>query len=237
MLENGQRFFGGAFKVVSDWYESDKLVWKDELKEKRKIYPYEIKVQPLQIGKAILNSVLISRLNFIKNKKNFGLYLRSHNKGPANFGRPISEQDSQILLQELGYKNHERIVEILYNIGQILNFYPKRNYRSPDEVYEYDLAWFDSKTSPSPIKIFEVQYHGQLDVALKRLEHANTYWIGCQLFLITSKKKDAERAKKAAHPSIKDKLQILMFDDIINLDKQISECKELLQKLSSRKPI
>lgn len=88
--------FKGAFKVVSDWYKSKKPIWADELRENKIIYPFQIKLETIQIGDARYND-LVPDLKFVKDKKYYTMYLQAHATGPSNFSRPIQKNDFKLI--------------------------------------------------------------------------------------------------------------------------------------------
>jgi len=54
---NGTGLFRGIYQVTSTWYKSDKLVWSDEIKSKKKIYSYECKLRPFLIKDVIFKNI------------------------------------------------------------------------------------------------------------------------------------------------------------------------------------
>lgn len=98
----GTSCFKGIFRAISDWYETDELVWNDEIKESKKKYPYQINWEQIQLGEANFND-LVSELKFVKNKSKPAryLYLRGMNGWPANSAKPVEESDFQIILEQM----------------------------------------------------------------------------------------------------------------------------------------
>jgi len=89
--------FMGAYEVVSDWYPSTEFTWDDEQRAGRIIYPLKVNIRPIQLGTAPVKD-LVNKLAFIEHKKAWANYLRGT---PANFKRPISEEDFRVILDEL----------------------------------------------------------------------------------------------------------------------------------------
>jgi len=89
--------FMGAYEVVSDWYSSTEITWHDEQKAGKIIYPFKVDIKLIQLGTANIRD-LVDKLSFIEHKDAWATYLRG---GPANFKRPISEEDFQVILSEL----------------------------------------------------------------------------------------------------------------------------------------
>jgi len=94
---NKTRYFQGIFEITSDWHEPT-IVWPDTSRSQTSAS--EIDLRPIQLGYASLRK-LADKLEFIESKKNIGLYLRGTPQGPANFAKPISEKDYQLILEEL----------------------------------------------------------------------------------------------------------------------------------------
>ncbi|MDI6813846.1 MAG: EVE domain-containing protein [Desulfitobacteriaceae bacterium] len=89
--------FMGVYEVVSRWRQATDMIWEDERKAQRIIYPWQISLKPLQLGTASVRD-LAPRLAFIERKDFWFLYLRGT---LANMRRPISEEDYQLILNEL----------------------------------------------------------------------------------------------------------------------------------------
>ena len=60
----------------------------------------EIDLNLIQLGYANIRKLLTS-LKFIEKKESVGVYLRGTRMGPANSGKPISEDDYKQILDEL----------------------------------------------------------------------------------------------------------------------------------------
>jgi len=132
-----------------------------------------------------------------------------------------------------------------------MGYYPVKEFKV--DIYELDVVLFRSKEDYDgyikkvrrgpvprhlfPIAVFEVQFHGNLDVALSRLKHAYDLW-GCKLFLIISRNRDLERTYQllgemlsGAFHEIRNKIEVLVAEDIIKLANSLNEHKNILQKL------
>lgn len=103
---NGTRYFQGIFEVISDWH-APTIKWEDPTRSNESAA--EIDLKEIQTGFASLKK-LIDSLEFIESRKNVGLYLRGTPHGPANSGKPISEHDYELILEELK-KIQERPIE------------------------------------------------------------------------------------------------------------------------------
>jgi len=97
---NGTMFFAAIYTVTSDWHEP-KIVWPDEIGAGDKSVA-EIDLEVVQLGFASVHK-LLDDLKFIKRKSPGlrGLSLRGTPQGPANSGQPISEEDYNLILEEL----------------------------------------------------------------------------------------------------------------------------------------
>ena len=93
VIKTGQ--FQGVYRVASAWYRNDELVWPEEQAERKKTAPNEIKLQPIALGNANVKH-MIDQLEFIKRKDSrWGAYLLGT---PANFRKPISQRDYELIL-------------------------------------------------------------------------------------------------------------------------------------------
>ena len=94
---NRTMHFHGIYEVKNDWHESTGT-WPDT--EFNAVS--EVDLMELQLGFANV-SKLAPSLNFIEKKDRslIGLYLRGTPHGPANAGKPISEDDYVLILNEL----------------------------------------------------------------------------------------------------------------------------------------
>lgn len=85
----------GIFRVISEVYE-DRSPLFNPLKYSNEIFPLRMKLAPMKIFKVPLTfSSLVWKLNFIRNKENWGLHLR----GIAM--REISDIDFKIILDQI----------------------------------------------------------------------------------------------------------------------------------------
>jgi len=97
---NGTLHFHGVYEVKNDWHEPT-FQWPDE-EHVGQYSAAEINLIEIQLGFASVNKLLPS-LKFIEKKSGGlkGLYLRGTPHGPANSGKPISEEDYNLILNEL----------------------------------------------------------------------------------------------------------------------------------------
>ena len=123
---------------------------------------------------------------------------------------------------------HSEIVNTIHSLGKLFGFYSRRGMEDPQGIYRYDVVWSEVESLP-PLKVFEVQRRGYLDIALNRLQHAYDVW-RCQLFLVITEEKDRKRAEKligsylrGAFHRIRRVLHIIMLDKLENLAKDIRQ--------------
>lgn len=260
--------FMGAYEVVSDWRISNEIVWNDERSAGKIIYPWQIDLKAIQLGTAQLR-VLIPKLDFIEHKDAWVIYLRG---GPANFKRPISEHDFQLILEELkkpqvevifkskvvkleeekplteteiqskmpSVPSHKDLVSMLKDLGEILGFFVKTEDFTPDRTYRCDVTWRDYEDH-SPIKVFEIEFSGNIDHALASLTHAYDVWRPMALYLIVLDEKDLNRANKLVEPRIRGafsrirgRLKVLTYNEVTILHNTLSPVKQLIKDLASR---
>ncbi|BFH73676.1 EVE domain-containing protein [Sulfurisphaera javensis] len=81
--------FVGIFKVISDWYYDETVLFPNEKLVGKAVEVYRIKLEPILVGECDSKD-LIRSLSFIEDKFQFSKYLRNV---PANLKRPIPEED------------------------------------------------------------------------------------------------------------------------------------------------
>mgnify|MGYP000271123196 CR=1 FL=1 len=89
--------FVGAYEVIGKWFREDKPLWPDEKGVGKILYPYRVKIRLVKDGK-VKAEELIGRLSFIKNKGRWQVYFRGC---PANFRKPVSEEDTRLIIESL----------------------------------------------------------------------------------------------------------------------------------------
>lgn len=92
--------FRGIYRLASDWYSATKLIWYDEIAAGKVTYKHQVKIEPVELGSANYKS-LVHSLAFVKNKAQFQVYIQSMGGGPANHGRPITDEDLEVVAAEL----------------------------------------------------------------------------------------------------------------------------------------
>jgi len=257
--------FMGAYEVVGDWYRSTEITWHDERKAGKIIYPFKVDIRPIQLGAANVKN-LVDKLSFIEHKGAWSTYLMG---APANFKRPISEEDFRLILNELrrppinvsfrsisieekpprealitqpptAPPTHKDLVNMIKDVGEILDFVVRVEDFTPDKTYRCDVTWRDYEEH-SPLKVFEVEVSGNVDHALASLAHAYDVWRPESLYLVVSDERDLERAKKLVEPRLKGafsrlrgRLKVLTWGEVVTLHSALNQQKDLIKELASR---
>ncbi len=138
--------------------------------------------------------------------------------------------------EEVEY-THKKLQDVLVELGSIFNYISRMNYKDPHGLYIYDVVWLEDEGLP-PVRVFEVQKSGSLDVALSRLKHAYNLW-GARLYLVVVQVHDAVRASRLVQPylrgafhNLRNKLTIITAQQLMELYRDISSHKELVRELT-----
>lgn len=178
----GTGLFRGIFQITSNWYKSEKLIWEDEVPTKEKIYPFECKLKPFLIKDAIFNMIK-SKLDFSRNYlTNPGMVLKGTGSGPANFNKPISKKDLDLICshmtnvikpqKDVEDTDHDRIIERLGQIGEALGFetYTEQEYTLVSPGAIVDMIWETKIGNLGTIRYsFEVQSKGSIKSLINNL--------------------------------------------------------------------
>ena len=148
--------------------------------------------------------------------------------------RNVKEKASE----EVEY-THNKLQDMLKDLGSIFNYISRVNYKDPHGLYVYDVVWLEDVGLP-PVRVFEVQKSGNLDVALSRLKHAYDLW-RARLYLIVVQEHDVVRANKLVQPylrgafhNLRNKLTIITAQQLMELYKDIESHKQLVKELTRR---
>lgn len=178
----GTGLFRGIFQVASSWYKSEKLIWANETETKKKIYSYECKLRPFLIKDAIFKNIR-HKLEFSSSYlTNPNIVLMATGNGPANFTKPISEQDLNIIASHMTSVikpqettvdlNHKEIIEYLNEIGDALEFetHTEQEYTLVAPGAVVDMIWETRIGNMGAIKYsFEVQSKGSIKSLINNL--------------------------------------------------------------------
>lgn len=92
--------FRAVYKLASDWYPAREPIWYDELAANSIKYRHQVRMELAELGSANYKS-LVHSLGFVRNKAHFQVYIQSMGGGPANHGKPISDDDLLVIENEL----------------------------------------------------------------------------------------------------------------------------------------
>jgi len=89
--------FVDAYEVVTNWFREDKPLWPEEREVGKALYFYRVRLRLIKSGKVRVEE-LVDRLSFIKRKDAWQVYFRGC---PANFRKPIPEEDAKLIIESL----------------------------------------------------------------------------------------------------------------------------------------
>jgi predicted RNA-binding protein len=242
--------FCSILELTEDWYEAKEPVWSDELEKDIILYPYQTKVKIINEGLAELKKVS-PNLAFIENKSKVGVYLRGT---PANFGRPISQPDYQIIMQAIlnnplppdidkhidkpgphppveqtKSPSHNEIRDRIKELGTLENKVAEIEY--PLDNLRLDVVW---KTIPTgnPRWVFEVQLAGNFYEALTKLKHAWDKWNSKPFLVTTEEYQDrANQLLEGSFHEMKDDARVVNWKKIMKLYELIKAAQELKKEI------
>lgn len=246
----GTGSFKGVFEIISDWYNAKEPIWDDE--DGKIIYKYQCKLKTIKIGDAVFNE-LANKLSFTKDKINnsklLAIALRTSSRGPSNFGKPISKEDYELILNSMGESieyiskmqssNHEDIINKLIEIGSMLGFdcYTDRDHTYVAKGSIVDLVWETKIANIGRLQyVFEVQSGGSKKSAITNLIQAlNNQSV--KKVIIVSDKKQLDEIKSQldymrAISAFRDMFVLLDINDVnecYNTLPIINKFKERLQ--------
>ena len=140
--------FFGAFQAKSDWH-APTVQWPTEARVGESVAS-EIDLEEIQLGFASVEKLLPS-LRFIERtgRRQIGMYLRGSPHGPANFAKPISEDDYNAILSELRQAQEEpdfrqqreaggfdELVELPPQLPETAKI-PPSAHKTPEEIFQY----------------------------------------------------------------------------------------------------
>jgi hypothetical protein len=137
---NRTLYFHGIYELKNDWHEP-KTKWPNE-EHAGDSAAAEIDLIEIQLGFASVNK-LHQSLQFFEKKNSGikGLYLRGTPHGPANSGKPISDEDYSLILNEL------KQVQVEPNFKKV-----KEEQNESEELVELPSKSFKSEKIPAPDK-------------------------------------------------------------------------------------
>jgi predicted RNA-binding protein len=87
----------GIYEVAGEWRRAEKPIWTEEIETGEVKYPWQVDLNKIALGAIDLRK-LSQELRFIENKSVWSVYLRG---SPANFGRPLSQADFDLINSEM----------------------------------------------------------------------------------------------------------------------------------------
>ncbi len=106
-VSGGSYSFGGIFEVRSPWHEVKKPQFPDEENQSRVLYRFAVGIKPEAVGVADVRKIK-GALSFIGDKQHWSTYFQ---RNPGNHGKPISDEDYNLILQELQRNPQEWSIE------------------------------------------------------------------------------------------------------------------------------
>ena len=122
---------------------------------------------------------------------------------------------------------HEHIKELLRQVGDILGYYPEKEFH--EAPYIYDVVWKTFPQASRPGFVFEVQDKGNLIEALAKLQHAKDTW-GSKLFLTITGDRDRKRIEKLVAPLLTGTFHRLAKDLVLLTPEQLEGLYEPLNQ-------
>lgn len=181
--------------LVESKFKQDKPLWRDEIREKRVIYPYRFGFdiiyclsdswQEKNINVADLKLPYQAGLNPLSRNEAIEEILdRAKEKWNAEVPAFVVEKKEPVVKPEEGPSLHNQARDKLYTIGQLNDFISEKEY--PLDGERLDVAW-RKVVRGVPTKVFEVQVGGNIHQALSKLKHAWDLW-NSEPFLIIDPK-------------------------------------------------
>jgi hypothetical protein len=127
--------------------------------------------------------------------------------------------------------DHDELIKELLELGSWLGFVTRKEDSTPDGIYRIDVTWRVAEDH-APLKAFEVETSGNVDLAINRLEHARHKWNCEQLWLIVSSESKRERALALARS--KERVRVLDWKDLHELYSKLKPHESLLKDLAKR---
>lgn len=125
--------------------------------------------------------------------------------------------------------DHEKIKEIIYQIGLIQNRFPQKEY--PLENKRLDIVWRKTERSV-PSMVFEVQFGGNLFESLSKLKHAYDLWNSIPVLVTTSQQiEDAKRWIEGSFHELKNVFRIISWEEIREYYEEKRKIKEFETRL------
>lgn len=232
--------------LVENKFKQDKPLWPDEIRSGRVIYPYrfEFKIiyylppekwQEDGISITGLKVGFQAGINVFRDKDSIKeLLLRVKDKWSVELLSLIPIQKSIEKIEKIKERDivpslHTRIIDMLYEIGQMERFISEKEY--PLDRERLDVTW-RRVARGVPTRVFEVQISGSIHQAIAKLKHAFDLW-NSEIFLIIrpeDKIKVDELLGGTFH-------EIEPFLRVVTIDKIEELYKHLLSDLKLKKEL
>jgi hypothetical protein len=193
--------FGAIATITDGYYFDETKLWTED----DEMWPCRAKSQPeivLEDDELMDVRKLLSKLFFIKDKSNWGVFFQGSVRSiPEEDFRLVESEMKKIISRrgekkleipvdyklktEIDYKKaimrlslqtkslHDRIGEMLANVGSWMGYNTSTRQRiTPESAYELDVVWLSAK---NPAVAIEVQIGGNIDSAVKKLTEAKNF--------------------------------------------------------------
>jgi predicted RNA-binding protein len=241
--------FRDSYKVKSEWYETDELVWAEEKRDNTKYALYQCDLE-LHIQGYAVYSELAPQLDFVGNKSNPQVYTMGSQGGPANFQRPLSENDFQRIIhafqegplsppakpdEEVG-PDHQSLVSWILDIGTSLGFISSDSEEDTNiaKGAVLDAAWITRIANLGEIRyVFEVQMGGSIDSLLMNLLRASVNPTVRRLVVVSrpDKMDKIKGESETMPPEFKSKLLFWSIEEVRSLHDLVNKLNEHKQRL------
>ncbi len=208
----------------------DKPLWPDEIAAKKVIYPlrFEFTVDYLieendwkdkRISPGLSIQEMRRGINLLQNRTVEKLYktFKEDFNHTISIGekKKIDTSRTKTLTSKPESLNHNRIQEIIFEIGKLNRLISEKEY--PMENERLDVVWRRVEKSV-PTYVFEVQIGGDIYHALGKLKHAFDLW-NSNIFLIGSEQdlERAERPLRGTFHEIQNKIKKLSIGKVTEL--------------------
>jgi hypothetical protein len=137
----------------------------------------------------------------------------------------FKNRNTKLILEK---PDHEKLKQIIYQIGELQNRYPDTEFTIEDR--KLDVIWRKTPRSV-PNVAFEIQIGGNIFEALSKLKHAYDLWNSIPVLVTTEEQiQEAKNWIEGSFHEIKDVFRILSWKDI----KELYEAKQKIKEFEKR---
>ncbi len=138
----------------------------------------------------------------------------------------LNVRNKEVIIQK---PEHEKIKEIIYQIGLIQNRFPQKEYLLDNR--RLDVVWRRTPRSV-PSVAFEVQLGGNLFESLSKLKHAFDLWNTIPILVTTTEQiKEAKMWIEGSFHELKDVFRVISWEELKEYYNTKRKVKELENKL------